>query len=171
MVVGNEERKAQSGTMNIVKVEDYSGATDFAIFEKQKAEFGHLLVPGTAVCVIGSFKQFTNRTTGVRNLRFSLDRILPLDSLRGKLIEEMIIKVNPSQTAQVVELLQDPVNTGDPGEGRPEPVPLSMVVYAADIGRKLTFSTALKVNVTRQFLTTLDDLDIDYQLRHRNIAV
>ena len=171
MVVGNEERKTQSGTMNIVKVEDYSGATDFAIFEKQKAEFGHLLVPGTAVCVIGSFKQFTNRTTGVRNLRFSLDRILPLDSLRGKLIEEIIIKVNPSQTAQVVELLQDPVNTGDPGEGRPEPVPLSMVVYAADIGRKLTFSTALKVNVTRQFLTTLDDLDIDYQLRHRNIAV
>ncbi len=45
MVVGLEERKTFSGSMTIVKVEDYSGTTDFALFEKQKAEFGHLCVP------------------------------------------------------------------------------------------------------------------------------
>lgn len=171
MVVSNEERKTSIGTMNIVKIEDYSGATDFTLFEKQKAEFGHLCVPGTAVCVVGGFKQVTNRNTGVTNLRFNLDRIMPLDSLRGKLIEEFMLKVNPSQVPQVVELLEDPANTGEPQPGEPSAVPLSMMVYASDIGRKLVFSTALKVRLSKNLLQTLDDLNIDYQLKRHNVAV
>lgn len=171
MVVGIEERKTNAGTMSIVKVEDYSGATDFAIFEKQKAEFGHLCVPGTAVCVIGSFKQVTNRTTGVTNLRFNLERILPLDGLRGKLIEEITLKVNPGQVAQVMEFLDDPANTGEPETAEITQVPVSMVIYAADINRKLNFSTSLKAKLSRQFIQTLDDLNIDYNIkRHSPVA-
>ena len=121
MVVGVEERKTQVGTMHIVKVEDYSGATDFALFEKQKAEFGHLCVPGTAVCVVGGFKQFTNRSTGVTNLRFSLDRIMPLDGLRGKLIEEVTLKVNPSQVSQVISMIRPIRATHAPARLSPWP--------------------------------------------------
>ncbi|MDE6157223.1 MAG: DNA polymerase III subunit alpha, partial [Muribaculaceae bacterium] len=142
MVVGIEERKTFSGTMTIVKVEDYSGATDFALFEKQKAEFGHLCIPGTAVCVIGSFKQSVNRSTGISNLRFNLDRILSLDGLKGSLVEELTLKIRPSQVSQVMELLDDPANTGE-REGADSPrVPVSMMIYTPDLGRSLTFSTA-----------------------------
>ncbi|MCM1067208.1 MAG: DNA polymerase III subunit alpha [Muribaculaceae bacterium] len=170
MVVGVEERKTNAGSMSIVKIEDYSGATDFAIFEKQRAEFGHLCIPGTAVCVIGSFRQFTNRSTGVTNLRFSLDRILPLDSLRGKLIEEITLKINPRQIPQVMELLDDPANTGDSGTDNTNTVPLSMVIYASDLGRKLTFSTALKARLSKGFLQTLEDLDIDYSIKKHSLV-
>lgn len=169
MVVGVEERKTQAGTMNIVKIEDFSGGTDFAMFEKQKAEFGHLCIPGTAVMVIGSFRTFVNRSTGVSNLRFSLERILPLDGLRGKLFDEITLKLNPDQAVEVMQFLDDPTCSSDASPDQP-PIPLSMIVYATDIERKLTFSTGVKVKLSRRFLQTLDDLGIDYRIRRRTPA-
>lgn len=169
MVVSTEDRKTASGTMSIVKVEDYSGATDFAIFEKQKAEFGHLCIPGTAVYVIGTFKEVVNRSTGVKNLRFQLDRVLPLDGLRGKLIDEITLKVNPSQIGDLMGFLDNSKISGQAPSGGVPPVPLSLTVYASDIGRKLTFSTALRVNLSKAFFKTLDDLAIDYSLRRHSM--
>ena len=169
MVVDLEERKTAAGTITVVKIEDYTGATDFAIFEKQKAEFGHLCVPGTALCVIGTFKNVLNRTTGVSNLRFNLERLIPLDSLRGKLIDEISIRIGTSQAAQLIELLDDPANTEAPKSELEHYVPLSIVLYASDIGRKLTFSTSLRVKLSKIFLQTLDDLDIEYDIKRNNL--
>ncbi|MDE5661144.1 MAG: hypothetical protein K2I04_00770, partial [Muribaculaceae bacterium] len=167
MVVGNEERKTGAGTMTIVKVEDYSGGTDFAIFEKQKAEFGHLCVPGSAVCVIGTFKQVVNRTTGVSNLRFGLDRIIPLDTLKGNLIDEITLRVEPTQVELLTELLDKPECTGDAGDSHDPQVPVSITVYSPDIGRKLTFTTALKMRLNRDIMKHLEELDIDFSLKRR----
>ncbi len=164
MVVSVDERKMQNGSMYIIKVEDYSGATDFAIFEKQKAEFAHLCVPGTAVLVQGSFKQVVNRSTGVTNLRFQLDRMLPLDGLRGKLIDEITLKLNPSQATEIMNTLDDKSLFADaPADA--SPIPFSMMIYAADIGRKVSFSTALRRPLSRKFLKTLEDLGIDYHIK------
>ena len=170
MIVEIEERKSANGSFHIVKVEDYSGTTDFAIFEKQRAEFAHLLVVGTTVMVVGTYKEFTNRATGVKNLRFSLDRIMPLEGLRGKLIEDITLRINPSQTSQVMELLVDPAFSGEAAPGEPSPVPLSMMLYAGDIGRKVHLSTSLRLRLSRKFVQTLDDLNIDYSIKRHNIT-
>ena len=170
MVVGLEERKTFSGSMTIVKVEDYSGTTDFALFEKQKAEFGHLCVPGTAVCVIGTFKQSVNRSTGISNLRFNLDRIMSLDGLKGSLVEELTLKIKPSQVGQIMELLDDPANTGEHEGTDPHRVPVSMMIYTPDIGRTLTFSTAVRTRLSKDFIKTLEDLNIDYKVRRRSLV-
>ena len=170
MIVEIEERKSANGSFHIVKVEDYSGTTDFAIFEKQRAEFAHLLVVGTTVMVVGTYKEFTNRATGVKNLRFSLDRIMPLEGLRGKLIEDITLRINPSQTSQVMELLVDPAFSGEAAPGEPSPVPLSMMLYAGDIGRKVHLSTSLRIRLSRKFVQTLDDLNIDYSIKRHNIT-
>ena len=164
MVVALEERKLTNSTMTIVKVEDYTGTTDFAIFEKQRAEFAHLCIPGTAVLVTGSFKQVVNRSTGVSNLRFQLENMYPLDGLRGKLIEEITLKLNPQQALEVMQTLDDKTLYAD---AHPDavPVPLSMIIYASDIERKVSLSTALKVKLTRKFITTLTDLGIDFHIR------
>ena len=170
MVVGIEERKSMNGSFSIIKIEDYAGTTDFALFDKQKAEFGHILVPGNAVMIVGSVKQFTNRTTGAKNLRFSLERVIPLDGLRGKLVEELTVTVKPQYVSTLMEILDKPEFTGTPDPGEPDPVALTIVVYASDIGRKLTFSTAVKVRVGRKLLQALDDLEIDYYVKRVSLA-
>ena len=170
MVVGIEERKSQSGSFSIIKIEDYAGTTDFALFDKQKAEFGHFLVPGSAVMIVGSVKQFTNRSTGVKNLRFSLERVIPLEGLRGRLVEELTVTVKPQYVSTLMEILDKPEFTGTPSSGEPDPVALTIVVYASDIGRKLTFSTAVKVRVCRKLFQALDDLEIDYHIKRASLA-
>lgn len=170
MVVGTEERKLQNGSMTIVKIEDYAGTTDFALFEKQRAEFGHYLVPGNAVMIVGSTKMFTNRSTGAKTLRFNLDRVIPLEGLRGKMVEEITVTVKPQLISTLMELLDKDEFTGMPQDGESDPVPLSIIVCDPDIGRRLTFSTAVKVRVGRKFLQTLDDLNIDYRIRRLNLA-
>ncbi|WP_289646646.1 hypothetical protein, partial [uncultured Muribaculum sp.] len=41
----NERTTRAGGSMTIVKIEDFSGSTDFAVFERQMAGLGGLLVP------------------------------------------------------------------------------------------------------------------------------
>ena len=79
MVVGLEEKQTFGGSsMLIVKVEDYSGVTDFALFQKQRAEFGHLCIPGSAIYVTGSFRSYRNKNTGANTVRFGVEKILPV---------------------------------------------------------------------------------------------
>lgn len=170
MVVGTEERKTAMGSMTIVKVEDYTGTTDFTIFEKQKAEFGHLCVPGTPVLCSGSFKTVTNRTTGIKNLRFNLERMQSLEGLKGKLVSELVIKINPWQSKDLTDLLEKPEYTGEALPNESEPVPLSVMLYVTEFGRKISLSTGVQVKVSRSLLQSLDDLAIDYTVKRASIG-
>ncbi|MCH5221642.1 MAG: DNA polymerase III subunit alpha [Muribaculaceae bacterium] len=168
MVVEVEDRKMATGSvMTIVKVEDYTGTTDFTIFDKQKAEFGYLCVPGTPVYVVGSCKNVVNRSTGVSNLRFNVDRLLPLEKLRGRLINEISIKIEPSEIRQLTELL-DNADSKQATASAEQMTPVEIVVYAPELGRKLTFSTSMKVNINRKFIEVLKELGLEFNIKRNN---
>jgi len=44
-----------------------------------------------------------------------------------------------------------------------------MMLYAGDIGRKVHLSTSLRIRLSRKFVQTLEDLNIDYSIKRHNI--
>ncbi len=45
-----------------------------------------------------------------------------------------------------------------------------MMIYTPDIGRTLTFSTAVRTRLSKDFIKTLEDLNIDYKVRRRSLV-
>ncbi len=167
MVTATEEKQTFGGsTMLIVKVEDYSGATDFALFEKQRAEFGHLCTPGTAVYVTGNFRSFRNKANGTSTVRFGVEKIIPLDGLQGKLITDLSICGTPSELQQLEELLADAAAASEPGNN----VPVNFTIFDPEIGRKLHFTSAVRLTLTRKFLEELADSGIEFKVNHKSYA-
>ena len=150
--------------MLIVKVEDFSGVTDFTMFEKQRAEFGHLCTPGSAIYVSGTFRSVRNKTTGATNLRFGVDKVLPLDGLHGKLVTGMEISSTTGQLRQLDELLQDIGQNEDP-----DAVPLTLTIFDPEIGRKLHFSSGLRIKPDKTLIDTLSSLEFEFKLERKNL--
>ena len=166
MVTGLEEKQTfNGGSMLIVKVEDYSGVTDFTMFEKQRAEFGHLCTPGSAIYVVGQFRAVRNKTTGVTNVRFGVDKIIPLDNLHGKLVTGMDISTTTGQLRQLDELLEEIAKSQNA-----DAVPLNLTIFDPEIGRKLHFSTGLTIKPDKALLDTLQSLDFEFRLERKSLA-
>ena len=166
MVTALEEKQTFGGsTMLIVKVEDYSGVTDFTMFEKQRAEFGHFCTPGSAVYVVGSFRAVRNKTTGATNVRFGVDKVLPLDALHGKLVTGMTISATIGQLRQLDELLQDITKHEEA-----DSVPLNLTIFDPELGRKLRFSSGLRIKPDKELLETLKSLDFEFKLDRKSLA-
>lgn len=160
MVTALEEKQTYGGgSMLIVKVEDYSGVTDFTMFEKQRAEFGHLCTPGSAIWVSGSFREVTNKTTGAKNLRFGLEKVIPLESLHGHLVKGMEISSTVGQIRQLDELLADIGHSEST-----EAVPLNLTIFDPELGRKLHFSSGLRVKPDKKLIETLESLDFEFKI-------
>jgi len=167
MIVSIEERKLQTGTvMSIFKVEDYTGTAEFTLFDKQRAEYSSLCIVGTPIMVTGSFREVRNRTTNATTLRFNVDRLMHLDGLRGKLLQELEITINAQQASDIMAAL-DEASGAHPENG--ETMPVSISVFAPEYNRKLRFSSSLKLPVTREFIKDLDEQGVDVTFSKLNI--
>lgn len=165
MVTALEEKQTfNGGSMLIVKVEDFSGVTDFTMFEKQRAEFGHLCTPGSAIYVTGTFRAIRNKTTGATNVRFGVDKVLPLDGLHGKLVTGMEISSTTGQLKQLDELLKDIGQHEDS-----DAVPLTLSIFDPEIGRKLHFSSGLRIKPDKTLIDTLSSLEFEFKIERKNL--
>ena len=166
MIVHIEERKLQSGTvMSIFKVEDYTGTAEFTLFDKQRAEYASLCIVGTPVLVVGTFREIRNRNTGATALRFNVDRLMHLDGLRGRLLQELNLTINPHQASDIIAAL-DEVRAKRNSYG--EHMPVSISVFAPEYNRKLRFSSSLNIPVTRDFIQDLDNQGVDVDFTKLN---
>ena len=134
------------------------------MFDVQRAEFGHLCTPGSAIYVSGMFRAVRNKTTGATNVRFGVDKVLPLDGLHGKLVTGMEISSTTGQLRQLDELLQD---IGKQEEA--DAVPLSLSIFDPEIGRKLHFSSGLRIKPDKLLIDTLTSLDFEFKLERKNL--
>ena len=157
MIMEISERSTQRGsTMTIVKIEDFTSTTDFALFERQRAEFGPMLSVGTPVLVTGTFKPDRRG-----DIRFNVEKIASLKDLRGKMFKSLNISLSPQQIGVVTELLEK-------GAASPEePVDIEFTVSEPELGRKLRFQSAMRVAPTRHLLKSLDNAEIEYHLERK----
>lgn len=158
----NERTTRAGGSMTIVKIEDFSGSTDFAVFERQMAGLGGLLVPGTPVMVYGQLKTDRNGA-----LRFNVEKVRRLAELHGRLFRTLNIILEPSQADTVAALLEMPVKDGS----EVEPVDVVITVHDPGLQRKLTFNTTAKVHPTAEFVRNLRHAEVAFRLERSRQAM
>ncbi len=159
MIMEISERQLQrGGSMTIVKIEDFTGTTDFALFDRQRNEYASILAVGTPVIVTGQLKPDRRG-----DLRFNVDRIQNLASLRGKLFSSLSLSLTPEQIGTVSELLETEV------KGSEEPVAVEFTISEPELGRRLKFQSNLQVSPSRRLLKALEAAEVEYHLE-RNRA-
>lgn len=176
MINAVEERTLQSGSkMTIIKIEDYSGTTEITFFDKQRAEFDRLCKVGQAVYVIGAFREIRNRNTGAVSVRFNVDRMLDLNDLVGKLVDSITITVDPDQIMPLSDILDEEdlafkayKKKYDKSPGNT--VPVNIDVYSSEHNRKIHFSSALHLPLSRKFLDDLDKQGIIFNINRKPLS-
>lgn len=167
MVTSVEERSLPNGTMTILKIEDYTGTSEVTLFEKQRTEFDRLCHVGAAVCAVGSFQLRKNKRTGGEDLRFSTNRIMSLDDLKGRLIEDITLTIGPDECNKLVNILKEECPRDANGKRLPKAgsIPIYVQLYYESFRRMFTHSTNLTTVLTPEFLQTLDEEGITYKIK------
>ena len=152
-------RTLQSGSvMSIVKIEDYSGSTDFALFDRQMAEYAPLMIVGQPVLVTGRFK--VNKRG---DIRYNAERVQDLRALKGKLFRGILLRIDPSKVAALDSILTEFQPAKD-GEG----VAVSISVSDSTLRRSVTFEGPVRVKLNRQLLSELESQSIAYKILKSN---
>ncbi len=164
-----EEKTFGESTMTILKIEDYTATAEVTLFDSKRAQFESLCHPGRMVWVSGTFRMVRNRRTGQENLRFNLESMRPLDSMRGKLIDGLSITIEPGQATLLHSVLEEAAIPAHADKGEPNTVPLGISVVVPEHGRKVQLSTPLKVLLSREFLKSLDEQSIAYSVERKAV--
>ena len=159
IVTGAEERLTRQGKkMLIVKMEDYSGSSDFVMFQEQARQWGHLAQPGDPILVRGHYAADRQGT-----VRFNLVSITPLDEVKGKLIDSITLTTTADHgLSSFADLIKEQVTaTPDSDAYR---IGLNIQVYDPSIERALPLASSKRIRIDRDFLRRLDEADIPYKI-------
>ena len=171
MVMNVEERKTMNESiMTIVKIEDFTGVTEITLFEKQKAEYAKLCIPGVAVCVTGNYRARTNRATGVTTVRFGVDNIRPLDGLKGNLLGDIDITITPDQAPSLESLLTEEVTACKNKPSAAKEAGVNIVLFSPEHSRKLMFASSLHIPLSRRFIESLEGMGFDFSIERKQIS-
>ena len=147
----------------IVKIEDYTGTTEVALYDQNINKYGHLCIVGQPILVKGVFRESRNRATGAVNTRFYPDAVIPLSDVKGKLFESLEVKVMPTQLDLIDKFLDD-VTLPDASEGG---IALQFAIYDPEIGRQSVFASNIRIKLDKAAIKTLEQLDISYKLQKK----
>lgn len=163
MIMEVSEKTTRMGSsMTIVKMEDFTGTTDFALFDRQKAEYAHMLTVGTPIIVTGRMKPDKRG-----EMRFNIERIQLLDDVRKQLFRGITLMLSPDQLPIAADVLASEKDKKASGT----PVDIEFIVREPELGRQLHFQSGLTMPLNNEFLKALTAADVEYRLeRNRNIA-
>ncbi len=162
-----ENRTLGSGSvMTIVKVEDFTGTTEFTLFDQLMQRFGHLCIVGQPVLVRGIFRETRNRATGAVNTRFYTDSVESLAKVSGKLIESLQLKIVPGDLDVIDKFLSDVSLPSDANDG----TMLQFAIFDPEIGRQTIFSSSVRIKLDKSTIKTLEQLDVNFKLNRKTIA-
>ena len=162
IVTDATERMTRQGKkMLIIKIEDFSGTTDFVLFQEQMRQFAHLAQVGDAILVRGKYAADRNE-----NIRFNLVSITPLDQIKGQLIDSITIRASVDEGLdRLGALLKEEIDA--PRAKDPYRVGLKIQAYDPSIDRTLTMASSRRINLSKDFLQRLDAEEIPYFIHAR----
>ena len=171
MVVSVEERKTAGNlTMTILKIEDFTGATEVTLFDKQKAEFSRLCVPGAAVCVTGSFRIVRNKMTGATNLRFGVENMQPLDGLKGHLLGDINITITPDLAPALESAIDEEIASAKKRGNTENESGVNITIFSPEHSRKLLFTSGIHLPLTRDFIQNLEKSGFEFSIEKKQIS-
>lgn len=142
--------------MMIVKLEDFTGTTEIVMFNEQMELYGHLTQVGKPILIRGTYnKQYDN-------LRFNISSIIPLETVKGKMLNSITIALGfsqctPTSTASIIDQLRE-------GEG--QRMSLSFSVDSGIPGRqsRMLLSSGKRIAVDKKFIKHLEETGIPFKL-------
>ena len=166
IVVESTQRSTRKGTpMQVIKIEDFTGTTEVVMFKEQIDLFGHLAQVGKPILVRGVYKK--DRFSD--NIRFGVTAIVPLDTVKGKLVNSITIALAASQcnisgAGAIIDQARD-------GEGQRMALAFSIDPGIKGRESRLLLSSGKRIAINKKFLKLLEELEIPFKLDFdKNIA-
>ncbi|MDE6685277.1 MAG: hypothetical protein K2J94_08920, partial [Duncaniella sp.] len=153
MVIDFQTRQGKNGPFGIMKIEDYTGSTEFMLFGQSYYDFRNYGEVGTPVLLTGVYQ----RRFASSPVKFEITNMQLLNDVKGKLIRNITINVD---VRNMNKLLKSIIEEKIHGEGEPQGE-LSFRVFDPSINRALHLSSGKRIHITRELVQALDSLNAE----------
>ena len=156
LVIDFQTRQGKNGPFGIMKIEDYTGSTEFMLFGQTYIDFHNYGVPGTPILISGQFqRRFANS-----DIRFNIKTMQLLQAMKGKLVRNITIDI---ETKRMNGFLKNLIEEASAADGVPTGE-LAFRVFDPGINRVLHMSSGRRIHITRALVDALDDEQISYTI-------
>ncbi len=158
MVVSFTERPAKNGgKYGILKVQDYTGASEFMLFGRDFTDFHNFGVATTPIYIKGVYaRRFQNN-----DLRFNIKSIHLLEEMKGKLIHGIRITVPLNSLNETLTgVLLEHINTSTDVHKDS----LTIRVIDPVTNRLISLDSQIKLPVNKELIEKLEDLEVEFAL-------
>ncbi|MCM1032925.1 MAG: DNA polymerase III subunit alpha [Odoribacter sp.] len=160
MVTERTELTTRQGKpMLKVKVEDFSGSSEFVLFDESIRKFGLMLGEGQAVIINGVY-----RANYSGQVRFNITGVGLIDEYKGKMCRGITVSVTVDDCNE--ELLMDLTEPAGEGKSNDETLelPLTVNVYDPEIDRSVHLQASRNIKVNRNRLRRLREKEINFKI-------
>ena len=157
MVVDFTSRPSKrGGNFGILKIQDYSSASEFMLFGQDYIDYHNYGVPGTPVLIRGAF----GRRFQGQDLRFKINSVRLLSELKGNVVEGIVINVDTDTLSEALHgVLAEHAKSTTQDLGS-----LAFLVRDAKSNRHVTLGSSLRIPVNKDLVEKLQNLEIDFTI-------
>ena len=157
MVVDFSSRDSKrGGKFGILKIQDYSGAHEFMLFEQNYYDYHKYGVAGTPIYIKGVFA----RRFQSQDLRFKITDIRLLNEQKGQLIKGVTINVVADTLSEaLLGVLDEHIQSSTDNLGN-----LRFRVMDPKSNRQVTLDTSTKLSLNKELIDKLENLDVEFSV-------
>lgn len=146
----------RGGNYGILKLEDYTGSTEFMLFGQQYIDFGRYGQPGTPILITGKFQKRYNS----EELRFNITNIKLLQDIKGEWLSGITIQLNTQDiSSNLIDVLNDHINSTTENHRS-----LSFIMYDPEINRSIKLLSKKTIPLNRELVTKLESMNIEFSI-------
>lgn len=157
MVTDFISRPAKNGgNYGIMKIQDYTGSTEFMLFGQDYINFHNYGVAGTPVLIKGTFgRRFQNS-----ELRFKVNSIQLLTTLKGQLFKGITINLIASKLNEAIHgVLNEHIK-----ESKEDLGSLRFNIFDPETSRHVTLDSPARISINKDLIEKLEDMEVDFTM-------
>ena len=159
MVIDYTIKQGRKGNFGILKIEDFTGTTEFALFGQDFIDYGKFGIAGTPVLIRGRYgRRFANS-----DIRFQITGMSLLEQSKGHLIDGITISVNAEMLNENLHgVLNDLIKSSLENRAN-----LFFRIKDSELNRSLKLAAGVKIPINRHLINTLEDMELDFEINHQ----
>ena len=160
MVVDFQSRPSKrGGNFGILKIQDYTGASEFMLFGQDYIDYHNYGVAGTPILIRGTYcRRFQNS-----DVKFKITSIRLLQELKGNVVDGVIINVGTDSLTEALHgVLVEHAKSTDQDLGA-----LNFSVRDPQSGRHVKLTSSLRIPINKDLVEKLENLEIDFTITTR----
>jgi len=157
MVIDFQSRPSKrGGNFGILKIQDYTGASEFMLFGQDYIDYHNYGVAGTPILIRGTYcRRFQNS-----DIKFKITSIRLLQELKGNVVEGVTINVDTDSLTEALHgVLVEHAKSTDKDLGS-----LNFCVLDPKSGRHVTLTSSVRIPVNKDLVEKLQNLDVDFNI-------